>query len=438
MLIQKANVVAVMAMAFATITVDCVLPGEARAGTKVEKSKEALSDIHERIESLKKELNIAQEAHADATDALKASEKSISETNRKLYELNQQHKENRSKLENLQEQKSGIETTLQEQKQLLGSQLYQQYLHGQQSYIQVVLQQQDPGAMARQLQYFSYVSKARARLIAAMQSNLGKIVRLNDETAQALKAITELKVAQEQERRELQSQKNERSKVLKKLASQINAQRGEIDKLKRDEKNLSQLVEKLVRAAQQKLAQQQAQQKQQSKQNKANKNNATSSEQNSTSNQTQSSQPLARNDTLPTNAFDGGNFAALRGKLNLPVRGDITNRFGAAREDTGVSWKGLFIKSSEGSEVKSVASGRVVFADWMRGFGNLLIIDHGDGYMSLYGNNQALLRKVGDTVKGGDTVAAVGNSGGNEASGLYYELRKQSKPFDPMSWSVFK
>ncbi|MEZ0317203.1 MAG: murein hydrolase activator EnvC, partial [Methylophilaceae bacterium] len=213
MLIQKANVVAVMAMAFATITVDCVLPGEARAGTKVEKSKEALSDIHERIESLKKELNIAQEAHADATDALKASEKSISETNRKLYELNQQHKENRSKLENLQEQKSGIETTLQEQKQLLGSQLYQQYLHGQQSYIQVVLQQQDPGAMARQLQYFSYVSKARARLIAAMQSNLGKIVRLNDETAQALKAITELKVAQEQERRELQSQKNERSKV---------------------------------------------------------------------------------------------------------------------------------------------------------------------------------------------------------------------------------
>jgi len=436
MLKVKANALAVMAMAFVVLMLNCA--AQAQAANKVEKSKEALSDIHERIESLKKELNIAQEAHADATDALKASEKSISETNRKLYELNQQHQQNRSKLENLQEQKSGIESTLQEQKQLLGSQLYQQYLHGQQSYIQVVLQQQDPGAMARQLQYFSYVSKARAQLIEAMQTNLGKIVRLNNETAQALKEISELKVAQEAERRELQAQKDERSKVLKKLASQINAQRGEIDKLKRDEKNLSQLVEKLVRAAQQKLAKQQAQQKQQSKQNKSTKNNTIPAEQNNTPNQSQTGQPLARNDTLPTNAFDGGNFAALRGKLNLPVRGDITNRFGATREDTGVSWKGLFIKSSEGSEVKSVASGRVVFADWMRGFGNLLIIDHGDGYMSLYGNNQALLRKVGDTVKGGDTVAAVGNSGGNEASGLYYELRKQSKPFDPMSWSVFK
>jgi septal ring factor EnvC (AmiA/AmiB activator) len=147
---------------------------------------------------------------------------------------------------------------------------------------------------------------------------------------------------------------------------------------------------------------------------------------------------VARNETLPSNAFDGGDFAALRGKLNLPVRGDVTNRFGATREDTGVSWKGLFIKSAEGSDVKSVASGRVVFADWLRGFGNLLIIDHGDGYMSLYGNNQAILKKVGDTVKGGDTVASVGNSGGNETSGLYFELRYQSKPFDPLSWSVVK
>ena len=98
----------------------------------------------------------------------------------------------------------------------------------------------------------------------------------------------------------------------------------------------------------------------------------------------------------------------------------------------------MFIRSAEGSEVKSIANGKIVFADWMRGFGNLLIIDHGDGYMSLYGNNQALLRKMGDTVKSGDTIASVGNSGGNETAGLYYELRKQSKPFDPMSWSVVR
>ena len=109
-----------------------------------------------------------------------------------------------------------------------------------------------------------------------------------------------------------------------------------------------------------------------------------------------------------------------------------------AREDTGVSWKGLFIKSPVGNEVKSVASGVVVFADWLRGFGNLLIIDHGNDYMSLYGYNQSLLKQVGDEVKAGDTVAAVGNSGGSETSGLYFELRHRSKPFDPLSWSTVR
>lgn len=135
------------------------------------------------------------------------------------------------------------------------------------------------------------------------------------------------------------------------------------------------------------------------------------------------------------------NFAEKYGLLTLlpkPVRGEVTNKFGASRQDTGLTWKGLFIKSNEGNEVKSVANGRVVFADWMRGFGNLIIVDHGGGYMSLYGNNQALLRKIGDTVKGGDTIASVGNSGGNETSGLYYELRSHSKPFDPISWSTFR
>ncbi|HLD09167.1 MAG TPA: peptidoglycan DD-metalloendopeptidase family protein [Methylophilaceae bacterium] len=387
----------------------------AKSEAPKQKPEKKLEQLHERIESLKKELDSSQAAHAEAADELKQSEQAISEANRKLYELNQQHKQNRNTLESLQQQKAGVETTLEQQQRLLGSQLYQQYLHGQQGYVQVVLQQQDPGAMARQLHYFSYIAKARARLIESMQLNLGKIAKLNDKTAIALQEITTLKSEQEQERQELQSQKNERGKVLKKLSAQINAQRSEINKLKRDEKSLSELVERLARAAAKKS---------QAKRGKTRKNTAPD--------------VVARNETLPSNNLDGGSFAALKGRLNLPVRGDITNRFGVAREDSGVSWKGLFIKSTEGSEVKSVASGRVVFADWMRGFGNLLIVDHGDGYMSLYGNNQALLKKVGEEVKGGDTIAAVGNSGGNETFGLYYELRRQSKPFDPLSWSVVK
>jgi septal ring factor EnvC (AmiA/AmiB activator) len=286
------------------------------------------------------------------------------------------------------------------------------------------LQEQDPSAISRQLQYFSYISRARQALITDMQSNLGRVTKLNEETSNALKAVLNLKNKQETERKNLESQKLAHSKVVQKLSSQINAQRNEIEKLKRDEKSLSQLVERLARAAQPKP------QKPTQSNNKepSNKPDDVAAPQ----------RPLATNESLPSNAFDGSSFESLRGKLNLPVRGDITNKFGNSRLDTGLTWKGLFIKSNEGNEVKSVANGRVVFADWMRGFGNMIIVDHGGGYMSLYGNNQALLRKMGDTVKGGDTIASVGNSGGNDTAGLYYELRSRSKPFDPMSWSVLR
>ncbi|GAC1323076.1 MAG: hypothetical protein NVSMB28_16170 [Collimonas sp.] len=123
----------------------------------------------------------------------------------------------------------------------------------------------------------------------------------------------------------------------------------------------------------------------------------------------------------------------MRGQLRLPVRGDVMARFGSKRGD-GPSWKGLFIRTPEGSEVKAVAAGRVVFADWLRGFGNLIIVDHGNQYMTIYGNNQALLKRPGDVVKTGDVIASAGNSGGNEQSGLYFEIRHQGRAFDPLGW----
>lgn len=395
-----------------------------------EKPKDKLSNIHERIESLTKELGKTKEAHADATDALKESEKAISETNRKLFDLQQAQRKHSESLQELQSQKSDLEDTIEGQKSQLSKQIYQQYLHGQQNYLQLILEEQDPSAISRQLQYFSYISRARQNLIREMQSNLGRVTKLNEETANALKEVVTLKKQQESERKNLESQKQAHSKVLEKLTSQISAQRNEIEKLKRDESSLSQLVERLARMRQPKLQ----------KQTPTNKPSGPAHEAltNKPEVEFHPQQPLTTNDSLPSNAFDGGSFESLRGKLSLPVRGEVTNKFGASRQDTGLTWKGLFIKSNEGNEVKSIANGRVVFADWMRGFGNLIIVDHGGGYMSLYGNNQALLRKIGDTVKGGDTIASVGNSGGNETSGLYYELRSHSKPFDPISWSTFR
>ena len=111
----------------------------------------------------------------------------------------------------------------------------------------------------------------------------------------------------------------------------------------------------------------------------------------------------------------------------------VSNRFGAARQE-GSNWKGLFIRAGAGSEVKAIAAGRVVFADWMRGFGNLMIVDHGGSYLSIYGNNDALLKQVGDSLRGGETIVSVGNSGGNPESGLYFELRQNGQPIDPLKW----
>lgn len=406
-------------------TFAALLCSPAVANKKIDESKQDLNEIKEKIEALKKELDSSEEAHKDAADALKESEQAISVANKKLYEINHRQQENKKTLAQLEADSNSTNQSLAEQQKLLSSQLYQQYIHGQQSYVQMILQSEHPSEIARDVQYYTYIAKARAELINKMQGNLAKISKLNQETTTALQEVAELKQKQIDERHALETQKLVKSKVVKSLSQQIAAQRGEIKKLTRDEKRLSQLVERLAKIIP-------------PKQKKPAKTNATKNPEqipDKASNEEKSSKTIVANNQLPNDEVSGVNFASLKGKLRLPVRGNVINRFGTTREESGVSWKGLFIKASEGAEVKSVASGRVVFADWLRGFGNLIIVDHGDGYMSLYGNNQATLKQAGEGVRAGESVATVGNTGGNPSSGLYYELRHQSKPFDPMRWS---
>ncbi|OYZ08341.1 MAG: peptidase M23, partial [Methylophilales bacterium 16-45-7] len=363
------------------------------AANKAESVQKDLKDVHQKIESLKKELDASTGAHKDAADALKASESAISQAQKKLHEINLKQKQNSATLTQLKQQSVRLGDSLSAQQQQLSKLLYQQYVHGNQSYTQLMLESKDPSSIARDLKYFAYIAKARGELIADMQGNLSKIETLNNATSEKLAEVAALKAKQEAEKKALLQQKQEKAKVVKSLSQKIAAQRNEISKLKRDEKNLSNLVTRLAKiAADQKkkrLAQKRAKAKSKpSKQNPSAKTPSTAP----------NKQVIARNESLPDNEVDGIRFASLRGKLRLPVRGEVSNRFGAVRSDTGVSWKGLFIKAGEGNDVKSIASGQVVFADWMRGFGNLIIVDHGSGYMSLYGNNQALLKNVGDNV----------------------------------------
>ena len=189
--------------------------------------------------------------------------------------------------------------------------------------------------------------------------------------------------------------------ALKRIAGEVAKGKREIDRLKKDEARLTRLVEELARALAAKPA-----------------------------------GPPAKGKTIDQVAdasLSAKSFVTLKGRLKLPVRGELMSRFGAAREE-GATWKGLFIRAETGEPVRAVADGRVVYADWLRGFGNLLILDHGRRYMSLYAYNDGLLRQVGDTVRSGDTIASVGQSGGAGESGLYFELRHDGRAFDPLQW----
>ena len=388
------------------------------AANKVDAAKQDISGIQKQINTITEKLNQSQKEQHDVTDALKKSETAISLANKALHQIQDEQKQNELKLNELKKQSLTINEQLAQQQKQLSKLIYQRYTLGNQSYAQLILQSKNPSKISRDLKYQSYIAKAHTKLIDDMQNNLDEIKQLDAKTTSALQKVAALKTQQEKEREELQKQKTEKSLVLKKISKEITAQRGQISKLKRDEKRLSQLVIQLAKRPKKKLSAPKA---------------ITKSQESPTA-----PTVIANNQEAPDNRYAGKAFSSLKGKLTLPVKGEVINRFGRERQGGGLSWKGLFIRAQEGAQVKSVASGRVVFADWMRGFGNLIIVDHGSGYMSLYGNNQSILKNVGEDVDGGDTIAAVGNTGGNETNGLYYELRKQSVPFDPLGWSTLR
>ena len=372
----------------------CLLANSAYASKQDE-----LDTLRKRIASLQQELEKTSESKSEVTDALRESERAISDSNRKLAELELQHRAADNTLGGLQRQSRQLERNMQGQREQLGKLLYQQYIGGEQEYLKLLLNNQDPNQAAREVQYYEYIARNRAAWLKSLRANLAQLHTVTTQTRQKSTEIAALQAEQNSQKQILENDKRTHQQVLDKIALQLKQQRREIGRLQRDENRLARLVEKLARM----LAQPKG-------------------------------KGVFKNDRLPDDRFDGNPFEQLKGKLTLPVKGEVTNKFGSTRPDSTVLWKGLFMRASANQPVRAVAAGRVVFADWLRGFGNLLIIDHGKGYMSLYGNNETLYKQVGDVLRGGDTVAAVGNSGGNEDSGLYFELRHEGNPLDPAKW----
>ncbi|MEO8599414.1 MAG: peptidoglycan DD-metalloendopeptidase family protein, partial [bacterium] len=321
----------------------------------------------------------------------------------------------------------------------------------------------------RELRYMGYVSQAQARMVESLRVNLAA-VEVNQAAAQNAKdELDEIAQEERQQKALLEQEKSRRARLLTQLSGKLVTQRKEAGHLEHDDQRLAGLVTKLAqlieaqkkaeaiaqeKRRQEQLAarakakaerlraerlQQQALQAQKNTGHKtavpAEKNRPASSEAEDAA--LKPAEPLARNELTPNASIQEGVFAKMRGQLRLPVRGELTLKFGGKRGD-GPDSKGVFIRAAEGMEVKAVAPGRVIFADWLRGFGNLIIVDHGSQYMTIYGNNQALFKRLGDAVKSGETISSTGNSGGSEQSGLYFEMRHQGRAFDPLGWATIR
>lgn len=372
-------------------------------GTVSASQQEELENLRQRITTMQSEMAKTSESKTEAADALRESERAISDSNRKIAGLAEQQREADTKLNELQTQQTQLKQHLSWQQALLSKLLYQQYLGGKHEYLKLMLDNQDPNKVARDLQYFKYIARNRAAWLDSLRTDLNALKNVSDKVQAQSEALSNLRAEQATQKEKLKQDQHERLQVLGRISNQLTQQRHEITRLQHDENRLARLVAKIAEM----LAK-------------------------------PKTKSLFRNENIPDNRFDGQPFERLQGKLALPVKGDITNHFGATRPDSTVLWKGIFIRSSSGQSVKVIAAGRVVFADWLRGFGNLLIVDHGHAYMSLYGNNETLYKQVGDELRGGDTIATVGNSGGNSDSGLYFELRHESKPLDPIKWLAKK
>jgi septal ring factor EnvC (AmiA/AmiB activator) len=253
----------------------------------------------------------------------------------------------------------------------------------------------DPSALGRRLAYVGYVSRAAAALINAYRADRDALGALEREAQVKRERLRSVEQASRADRARIVREREARRRVLERSAAEIRRQRREISVLRTDETRLSRLVEGLGRV-------------------------------------------LARVEAVPEKTLHSEPFSRLRGKLRLPLRGELTGRYGAPRGASGLEAKGVFIRAPQGEPVRAVARGQVVYADWMRGFGNLIILDHGDNYLSIYANAESLLKQVGDSVGTGEPLATAGASGGREETGLYFELRHLGRAFDPLGWVTLK
>jgi len=388
---------------------------------EISNKKEDLDDLRQRIDQLKKDVAAGESARNEAADQLREHEKAISDLQRDLHELARTRESHLLRQTELNDQARLAEGHLSQQQRHLDRLLVQQYISGSPGPLHLLLSGQNPNQTARDMTYLGVIAQARQGVVNETTSLIEEKKRLADESRLQAEAIAGIEVRQREQQEALIVQRQQHQKLLAGISKRVDSQRKEIDTLRRDEKRLAQLIDRLNAMLAEKMRRAEQAKKAEQVKKKAKPSPP------------QPGKRLPEPEPTPMPGTDGRSLASVRGKLPYPATGTVSQKFGAAQEGGGKS-KGIFIRSAAGGEVRSIADGQVVFADWLRGFGNLVVIDHGNGFLSVYGYNEAVLKRLGDEVRGGDRIASVGNSGGRSETGLYFELRRQGEAIDPGLW----
>ncbi|MFQ2006501.1 murein hydrolase activator EnvC [Aeromonas veronii] len=411
-------------------------------------ANQQLGTMQSQIKEQQQTIKLSKQELAKLNAQLKADEQDISAAAAKLNQTRQQLKQNQQKLATLQKDKLALEVQAKHQKQLLAKQAESAFQAGNHDYLKLLLNQQDPAKLSRSLDYYDYLNKARIEAIDALRATRDKLAKNQQATKETETRLQTLLAEQQEHHQTLLASQQSRAKVRNKLQQSVQDDEQKLTKLVKAEKALKARLEELrrkreeqerrERAERERLAKLKAEQERQRKlaEQRRAEQQRLAAQQNKTVKPAEPAEEVASSKPERGSGISSaGHYSGLKtnGSLRWPVQGPILISYGSPRT-AQLKWKGTLIGASEGTQVKAVAPGQVVYADWLDGFGMLLVIDHGKGYMSLYGHNQSLLRQVGQNVEQGEPVALVGDSGGQDRPGLYFEIRYQGEAINPTKW----
>ncbi len=357
--------------------------------TKQQKAKAAeLRKLRRVIKSLQKELTSARSSVDILHNELRTHEKNIGRISNDLLITSQQLKTQTRTLKQQQKKIAKLRKQLLQHKDVLSQQLRAAYSIGRQDYLKLLLNQQNPAALGRTLSYYDYFIKVRSENVISVKNEITEIEQLQIAIHKQTKKLQLSQQTRSNEIQSLRDTKKQRKLVLSKLNKEIRSKSRKLGKMRGDEKRLERLLQKLMQAM----------------------------------------------PDIPEQVETLINFGRQKGQMQWPVKGKIRAKYGSSRKMGKLKWQGVIINAKEGEAVRAISHGQVAFADWLPGYGLLLIINHGDNFMSLYGFNQSLYRQPGDWIEAGETIASVGKSGGNSRPSLYFEIRHNGKPMNPSLW----